>query len=66
MVVGRNKKKSFKNVKVHLRKRLGGWKENVLSKAKKMVLIKAVAEVILTYTMSVFKVPASLCSEMNS
>lgn len=30
------------------------------------MLIKAVAQAIPTYTMSVFKVPVSLCSEMNS
>ena len=65
-VIGRNKKAAFKGVKDRLRKRLVGWKENILFKPGKMVLIKSVAQAIPTYTMSVFKVLASLCAEMNS
>ena len=65
-LVGRNKKNTFKEVKEKLAKKLAGWKEKLLSKAGKEVLIKAVAQAILTYTMSCFKIPDSLCDEMTS
>ena len=65
-LVGRNKKNTFKEVKEKFAKKLAGWKEKLLSKARKEVLIKAVAQVIPTCTMSCFKIPDSLCDEMTS
>ena len=65
-LVGRNKKNTFKEVKEKLAKKLAGWKEKLLSKAGKEVLIKAIAQAIPTYTMSCFKIPDSLCDEMTS
>ena len=65
-LVGRNKKNTFKEVKTKLTKKLAGWKEKLLFKAGKEVLIKAVAQAIPTYTMSCFKIPDSLCDEMTS
>ncbi|XP_050248972.1 uncharacterized protein LOC126696245 [Quercus robur] len=65
-LVGRNKKNTFNSIKEKLRKKLAGWKEKLLSKAGKEVLIKAVAQAILTYTMNVFKLPDSLCEDLMS
>ena len=45
---------------------MAGWKEKLLSKAGKEVLIQAVTQAILTYSMSCFKIPDSLCDEMTS
>ena len=37
----------------------------MLSQARNGILIKAVAQAIPPYTMSVFKLPNTLCDEMN-
>ena len=65
-LVGRNKKNTFNSIKDKLRNKLVGWKEKLLSKAGKEVLIKVVAQAIPTYTMSVFKLPNSLCEDLTS
>ena len=63
-LVGRSKKHTFKALKEKLDNKLFGWKEKLLSQAGKEVLIKAVTQAIPTYTMSVFKIPSSLCDEL--
>ena len=65
-LVGRNKRNSFNDIKEKVGKKLAGWKEKMLSKAGKEVLIKAVAQAIPTYTMSCFKIPDSLCDDLTS
>ena len=63
--MGRSKRNTFNDIKEKLKKNLAGWKEKLLSKAGKEVLIKAVAQTIPTYIMSCFKVPDSLCEELT-
>lgn len=65
-LVGKNKRNTFNDIKDKLRKKLAGWKDKLLSKASKEILIKAVAQPIPTYTMSYFKLPDSLCEELTS
>lgn len=65
-LVGRNKKNTFKEIKEKFAKKLAGWKEKLLSKAGKEVLIKAITQAIPTYSMSYFKIPDSLCEEITS
>ena len=65
-LVGRNKRNSFNDIKEKVGKKLAGWKEMMLSKAGKEVLIKAVAQAIPTYTMSCFKIPNSFCDDLTS
>ena len=65
-LVGRNKKNTFNSIKDKLRKKLAGWKEKLLSKVGKEVLVKAVAQAILMYIISVFKFPDSLCEDLTS
>ena len=65
-LVGRSKRNSFNDIKEKLRKKLARWKEKLLSKAGKEVVIKVVAQAIPTYTMSCFKIPDSLCDKMTS
>lgn len=45
-LVGRNKRNTFNAIKEKLGKTLAGWKEKMLSKVGKEVLIKAVAQAI--------------------
>ena len=65
-LAGRNKWNSYKEIKERLGKKLAGWKEKLLSKVGKEVLIKAVAQAIPTYTMNCFKITDSLCDELTS
>lgn len=64
-VIGWKKIECFNCIKEKLRKKLNGWKELLLSKAEKSILINAVAQCISNYAM-VFKVPVTLCAELNS
>lgn len=61
----RSKKISFSGIKDPIWKKLKGWKEKLLSKAGKEILIKAVAQAILIYAMSCFKLPSSFCDEVE-
>ena len=65
-LVGRNKRSTFNAIKDKVAKKLEGWKEKILSKAGKEILIKAVAQSIPTYTMSCFKLKDALCEDLTS
>lgn len=62
----RSKRFSFANLRGRIWKKIKGWKEKLLSKTGKEVLIKAVAQSIPTYAMSCFKLPSSFCNEVTS
>ena len=65
-LVGKGKKKAFNRIKDQVGKKITGWKCRLLSKVGKEILIKAVAQATPTYTMSCFKIPDTLCQELNS
>ncbi|XP_074271423.1 uncharacterized protein LOC141595357 [Silene latifolia] len=65
-VIGRLKKVITDIIRDKLCKRLQGWRGKILSRAGKEVLIKAVANSLPTYVMSVFKIPANFCEELRS
>ena len=65
-LVGKNKRSTFNDIKEKLGRKLSGWKEKMLSKVGKEILIEAVAIAIPTYTMSCFKIPDSLCDELTT
>ena len=46
-------------------KKLAGWKGKLLSMGGKEILIKAVAQVIPSYTMSCFLLPMSVCEDLE-
>ena len=64
--IGREKKACFTKVKERIWARMQGWKEKLLSQAGKEVMIKAVIQSIPTYSMSVFKLPISLCKDIET
>ena len=65
-LIGRAKYHTFSYLKDRVWKKLQGWKGMMLSRAGKEILIKAVAQSISTYTMSVFQLPMKLYDELDS
>ena len=57
---------TFSYLKDQIWKKLQGWKGMLLSRVGKEILIKAVAQSISTYTMSVFQLPLKLCDELDN
>ena len=66
MVGGRSKVRNFKELQERVSKRVMARKENNISKARREVLIKSVAQAIPTYSMCFFKIPKALCDGVNS
>ena len=64
--LGRVKGTRFQHLKERLSKRLKDYTERNMSVAAKEVLIKAVAQALPTYSMSVFKLPLGLCDDLTS
>jgi hypothetical protein len=65
LYIGRDKKSIFSFIKDHIWKKIQGWNSRSLSRADKEVLIKAVAQVIPFYCMSVFLIPTILGEEIE-
>ena len=65
-LVGQGKRNAFNHIKEQVGRKNARWKGKFLSNVGKEIIIKAVAQVVPTYTMSCFKHPESLCSELNT
>lgn len=65
-LVGRKKREIFQYVKDRLWKKLQAWKEKKLSKAGKEILIKAVAQAVPSYCMTLFLLPSTLIDELQA
>ena len=61
-----SKVNTFKDLGKKIIRRVMGWKEKYISKARREILIKTVAQAIPTYTMGLFKIPKALCDTINS
>ena len=55
----------FSQIKERVWSKVKGWKEKLLSQVGREVLIKAVVQAIPTYTMNCFKLPVTLCKEIE-
>ena len=64
-VVERNKRASLNYIKDRLWAKLQDWKEKLLSKASKEVLLKVVVQAIPSFTMSCFRLPMGLCHDIK-
>ena len=64
-LMGRNKKASLRFIKERVWTKLQGWKEQLLSQAGREIFLKAVVQAIPTFAMSCFKVPISLCNDIE-
>lgn len=62
-LIGRNKRQAFQEIREKVWKRLRSWKCNLFSFGGKEILIKAVAQAIPTYLMSIFWLPVGICKE---
>ena len=65
-LIGRAKYHTFSYLKDRIWKKLQRWKCMLLFRDGKEILIKAVAQSVPTYTMSVFQLPMKLYDELNS
>ncbi|KAK3211287.1 hypothetical protein Dsin_015993 [Dipteronia sinensis] len=59
-MVGRNKRLLFNDIKDRVWKKFRGWNDSMFSFGGKEVLIKAVAQAVPTYAMSIYKIPVGL------
>ena len=66
MVGVKSKVGTFKELQERITKKMMGWKEKTISKSGRETLIKLVAQAIPTYSMSIFKIPRSVCEDINS
>ncbi|RLN42620.1 retrotransposon protein, putative, unclassified [Panicum miliaceum] len=64
--VGKSKTQAFSYLKERIWKRIQGWKEKMLSRAGKEVMIKAVAQAIPTFAMGCFDLTKELCDHISS
>ena len=65
-IIGKSKIDVFAEIKERVGRKLSGWKGKILSISGREILIKAVAQAILMYTMSCFQLPKGLCDEIES
>jgi hypothetical protein len=63
--VGRSRSQIFAYLKDRIWKKIQGWKERMLSKVGKDILIKACAQAIPTFAMSCFDLTKTLCEEIS-
>ena len=56
-MIERNKRNFFNGIKLRVISKVSSWQHKHFSKRGKDVLIKAIAQAVPTYAMSVFKIP---------
>ena len=64
--IGGERKKAFHRILDQVGRKVAGWKGKLLTTAGCEILIKATAQATPMYMMNCFKLPDSLCNELNS
>ena len=64
-MVGKNKKASLNYIKESMWNKLQGWKEKLMSQARREVLLKAVVQAIPTFAMGCFLLPVGLIHDIE-
>ncbi|KAH9696949.1 hypothetical protein KPL71_023406 [Citrus sinensis] len=64
-IIGGKTMSFFNELKLKLLSKISNWQHKLFSSDGKEVLIKAVAQAVLAYAMSVFKVPLTLCENIK-
>jgi hypothetical protein len=63
-IIGADRSDCFFHLVERIIERINGWKEKQLSIGGKEILLKAVAQAILVFAMSVFQIPKGACKRM--
>lgn len=63
---GRKKRDIFASIVDRIRQRIGHWSTRFLSGAGKQILLRAVLAAMPSYAMSCFKLPSSLCKQIQA
>lgn len=64
-MVGRKKIRFFNDIKLRVMSKISGWQHKFISSGGNDVLIKAVAQVVPAYVVSVFRIPLSICEDIQ-
>lgn len=64
-MVGRKRSKIFNDIKLKAISKISSWQHKFYLCRGKEILIKAVVQVVSTYTMSVFKIPTGICDDIQ-
>ena len=64
-MVVRAKISFFNDIKLRVLSKLSSWQSKCFSSGGKEILIKAVAQAVPAYAMSVFKIPQTLCDDID-
>lgn len=65
VILGRSKKENFSMVMDRVWKKIKGWKEKVMSRSSKEILIKAVAQAIPNFIMSCYRILTGVCHKIE-
>jgi hypothetical protein len=63
-LVGADRSDCFKKIIERIIQRINGWKEKQLSTKGKEILLKAIAQAIPVYAMTVFMILKNICKSM--
>lgn len=64
-MVGRKKTSFFNYIKLRVLNKISSWQSKWFSSGGKEVLIKAIAQAVSAYAMSIFKIPSGLCADIQ-